>query len=97
MIMSVLGIVCHLILYFPVNQGLAINLPWPTRKNKKRFELFEVFDIISYRVFFLLSFFFVADLHVQIIIPPHPTSRLYLIIGPLHCQEIIKPFCHKMK
>ncbi len=43
MIMSVLGIVCHLILYFFVNQGLAINLPWPARKNKQRFELFEVF------------------------------------------------------
>ncbi len=43
MIMSVLGIVCHLILYFPVNQVLAINLPWPTLKNKQRFELFEVF------------------------------------------------------
>ncbi len=45
MIMSVLGIVCYLILYFPVNQGLAINLPWPARKNKQRmcFELFEVF------------------------------------------------------
>ncbi len=43
MIMSVLGIVCHLILYFPVNQSLAINLPWAARKNKQRFELFEVF------------------------------------------------------
>ncbi len=41
--MSVLGIVCHLILYFPVNQGLAISLPWPARKNKQHFELFEVF------------------------------------------------------
>ncbi len=33
MIMSVLGIVCHLILYFPVNQGLAINLRWPALKH----------------------------------------------------------------
>ncbi len=45
MIMSVLGIVCHLILSFHVTQGLAIFLPWPARKNKQRmcFELFEVF------------------------------------------------------
>ncbi len=43
MIMSVLGIVCHLILYFPVNHWLEINLPWPARKNKQHFELFEVF------------------------------------------------------
>ncbi len=42
-IISVSGTVCHLILYFPVNQGLATNLPWPARKNKQRFELFEVF------------------------------------------------------
>ncbi len=43
--MSVSVTVCHLILYFPVNQGLAINLPWPARKNKPLmcFELFEVF------------------------------------------------------
>ncbi len=34
MIMSVLSIVFNLILYFPVNQGLAIYLPWPARKNK---------------------------------------------------------------
>ncbi len=52
MIMSVLGIVCSLILYFPVNQGLAINLPWPAHKNKQRFELFwRLFDIISWSVF----------------------------------------------
>ncbi len=45
MIMSVSGTVCHLILYFPINQGLAINLPWPALKNKQCmcFELFEVF------------------------------------------------------
>ncbi len=43
MIMSVLGIICHLILYFHVNQGLAINLPRRARKNKQHFELFEVF------------------------------------------------------
>ncbi len=45
MIMSVSGTVCHLILYFPVNQGLAINFPWPALKNKQYmcFELFEVF------------------------------------------------------
>ncbi len=40
MIMSVLGIVCHLILYFPINQGLAIDLPWPAHKNKQLFERF---------------------------------------------------------
>ncbi len=34
MIMSVLGIFCYLILYFPVNRGLAINLLWPAHKNK---------------------------------------------------------------
>ncbi len=33
MIMSVLGIVCYLILYFPVNQELAINLQWPALKH----------------------------------------------------------------
>ncbi len=33
MIISALGIVCHLILYFPVNQGLAINLRWPSLKH----------------------------------------------------------------
>ncbi len=33
--MSVLGIVCHLFVYFPINQGLAIILPWPARKNKQ--------------------------------------------------------------
>ncbi len=48
MIMSVLGIVCHLILYFPVNQGLAINLPWPARKNKQHFELFNFIYITEY-------------------------------------------------
>ncbi len=48
MIMSVLGIVCHLILYFPVNQGLAVNLPWPACKNKQRFDLFNFIYIIQY-------------------------------------------------
>ncbi len=45
MIMSVLGIVCHLILYFHINQGLAIILPWPACKNKQSvcLEHFEVF------------------------------------------------------
>ncbi len=70
--MSVSGTVCHLILYFPINQGLAINFPWPALKNKQRmcFEHFEVFfDIISRSVcfVFLLSLFVVDDLHLQII------------------------------
>ncbi len=93
MIMSVSGTVCHLILYFPVNQGLAINLPWPALKNKQCmcFELSEVFLTSSADqcFIFLLSFFVVDNLHLQIIeiISPtkHPISRLYLIIGPLHC------------
>ncbi len=46
--MSVLEIVCHLILYLPVNQRLAINLPWPARKNKQCFELFNFIYIIEY-------------------------------------------------
>ncbi len=86
--MSVSGIVCHLIMYFPVNQGLAINLPYPALKNKQCmcFELFEVFLTSS------ADYVFVVDnLHLQIIeiIYPtkHPTSRLYLIIGPLHCRR----------
>ncbi len=71
MITSVSVTVCHLILYFPVNQGLAINLPWPALKNKQRmcFELFEVFLTSSADqcFFFLLSLFVVDDLHLQII------------------------------
>ncbi len=47
MIMSVLGIVCHLILYFPINQRLAINLPWPALKNKQRFELLILFILLN--------------------------------------------------
>ncbi len=58
---------------------------------------------------FLLSFFVVDDLHLQIIkiisATKHQTSRLYLIIGPLHCRgegwveggKIIKSFCHIIK
>ncbi len=34
MIMNVSGKVCQLIHYFPGNQGLAINLPWPALKSK---------------------------------------------------------------
>ncbi len=64
MIMSVLGIVCHLILYFPIKQGLAINLPWPALKNKQRFELFEAFLTSSTDQCF---FCFFDDLHLQII------------------------------
>ncbi len=57
MIMSVLGIVYHLILYFPNNQGLAINLPWPAHKNKQRFKLFEVFLTLSAdQCFFFVCF-----------------------------------------
>ncbi len=69
--MSVSVTVCHLKLYFPVKQGLAMNLTWPALKNKQRmcFELFEVFLTSSADqwVFFLLSLFVVDDLHLQII------------------------------
>ncbi len=56
MIMSVSGTVCHIILYFPINQGLAINLQWPALKNKQRmfFELFKVFLTSSADYLFLL-------------------------------------------
>ncbi len=64
MIMSVLGKVCHLILYFPINQGLAINLSWPARKNKQCFELFEVFLTSSADQYFFGGG---DDLHLQII------------------------------
>ncbi len=70
MIMSVLGVVCHLILYFPVNQGLAINLQWLSRKNKQRFELFEVFLTSSADQCFFLFFFAIA----------HSTLKEYEII-----------------
>ncbi len=69
MIMSVLT-VCHHILYFPVNQGLAINLPWPALKNKQRmcFELFECFLTSSAdQCVWVFSLFVVDDLHLQII------------------------------
>ncbi len=54
--MSVSGIVCHHIMHFPVNLGLAINLPYPALKNKQRmcFELFEVFLTSSADYLFLL-------------------------------------------
>ncbi len=57
--MSVLEIVCHLVLYFSVKQGLAINLQWPARKSKQHFELFEVFltssaDQCFFKNYFLL-------------------------------------------
>ncbi len=56
MIMSVSGTVCHLILYFPVNQGLPISLQCPALKNKQRmcFEHFEVFLTSSADYLFLL-------------------------------------------
>ncbi len=57
MIMSVSGTVCHLILYFPVNLGLAINLRWPAVKNKQRI-CFELFDIISWSVFYFFYYLF---------------------------------------
>ncbi len=58
--MSVSGTVCHLILYFPINQELAINLPWPALKNKQRmcFELFEVFLTSSADQCFFYCFFY---------------------------------------
>ncbi len=56
MIMSVSRTVCHPMLYFPVNQGLAINLQCPSLKNKQRlsFKHFEVFLTSSADYLFLL-------------------------------------------
>ncbi len=55
MIISVSGTICHLILFVPINQGLAINLPWPALKNIQHicFALFEVFLISSAGQFFV--------------------------------------------
>ncbi len=62
MIMNVSGTVCYLILYFPINLGLAINLQCPALKNKQRmcFELFEVFltSSVDYLFLFLLRLLF---------------------------------------
>ncbi len=59
--MSVLRIVCRLILCFHVNQGFAINLPWPARKNKQHFELFEVFLTSSADQWVFIFIFAIAD------------------------------------
>ncbi len=109
MIMSVSGTVCHLILYFPVKQGLAINLPWPALKNKQHmcFEHLEVFLTSSADQCFFCGFIYLYLLltiytYKLLKFPTkHQTSRLYIIIGPLHCRGgggvIIKSFCQIMK
>ncbi len=44
--MNVSETVCQFIHYFSYNQGLAINLPWPTLKSKQRTYI-EHFVIIN--------------------------------------------------
>ncbi len=62
-----------------VNQELAINLTWPALKNKQCFEIFEVFLTSSADQCFLRVFLILIWNHFP---TKHPTSRLYLIIGP---------------
>ncbi len=60
--MSVSGTVCHLILYFSINQGLAINLRWPALKNKQCmcFELIKSFcHIMKKKCFNKIGQFFI--------------------------------------
>ncbi len=65
MIMSVSVTVCHLILYFPIKQGLAINLPWPALKNKQCmcFKRFEAFLTSSADLWFFLILFILLNIH----------------------------------
>ncbi len=53
MIMSVSVTVCHIILYFPIKQGLAINLPWPALSRTSNILLYYNSGILqeSLRIF----------------------------------------------
>ncbi len=92
--MSVSGTVCHLILYFPVKQGLSNQFAMASSQNKQcmYFEHFEAFLTSSAdQCFFCFVFYLYLLLTIYTykllkILTKHPTSRLYLIIGLLHCR-----------
>ncbi len=94
MIMSVSVTVCHLILHFPVKQGLAINLTWPALKNKQRmcFELFEVFLTSSAdQCFFLLSYLLLT-IYTYILLKsfPHKASDQQAIFNYWRWVQLFK-------
>ncbi len=59
MIMNVPETVCQFVHYFRCEQGLAIDLPWPTLKSKQR-TCIELFNVVSWSVWILILLAFGA-------------------------------------